>query len=349
MQEFDLSRFEYSLPEGLISQHPPKDRSSSRLMVLDRGTGATAHRSFPDITRSLRPGDCLVLNDSKVFPARFLGRKETGGQAECLLLHYPDEIAPGTAHAQALLRSSKPFRPGMRIVCGEDLSIIIRSLFGDGKAEVELVHAGDLSSALDKRGWVPLPPYIRRMPEASDRDRYQTVYAADAGSVAAPTAGLHFTRELLDDIGKAKISIVRVTLHVGLGTFAPIRCSDVREHRIHAEWIRVPEETAETIAETHSRGGRVVAVGTTSVRAIEAAATEDGHIRPVEGACTLYIVPGYRFRVVDAMVTNFHLPASSLLVLVSAFAGRERILAAYEEAIREGYRFYSYGDAMLII
>ncbi|MEF3168040.1 MAG: tRNA preQ1(34) S-adenosylmethionine ribosyltransferase-isomerase QueA [Deltaproteobacteria bacterium] len=349
MQEFDLERFEYFLPEGLISQHPQKERSSSRLMVLDRNTGATAHCFFPDVLRFLRPGDCLVLNDSKVFPARLHGRKETGGQVECLLLHYPDEIAPGTSRAQALLRSSKPFRPGMRIVCGEDLFVTVRCLLGDGKAEVELTHTGPLSSALDRCGVVPLPPYIRRTPEAADRDRYQTVYASHTGSVAAPTAGLHFTKELLEAIGKAQVSIVRVTLHVGLGTFAPIRCRDVREHHIHAEWIRVPQETAETIAETRSRGGRVVAVGTTSVRAIEAAATEDGRVRPVEGTCTLYIVPGFRFRVVDAMVTNFHLPASSLLVLVCAFAGRERILAAYDEAIREGYRFYSYGDAMLIM
>jgi len=348
MTEYLLRHYDYLLPASLIAQKPAEDRASSRLMMLDRTDGSLVHHSFRDFVGFLEPGDLLVLNDSRVFPARLTGTKETGGRAECFLLHFPEETGPGVARARALFRSSKPFRKGMRIVCGRSLEISVVGVPADGQAQVELSFSGALSSVLESFGSVPLPPYIRRTAGPSDRERYQTVYAGEAGSVAAPTAGLHFTEEVLDAIRAKGVGIARVTLHVGYGTFAPIRSDDIRDHGIHAEWLRLSEETARAVRDTKGRGGRVVAVGTTAVRALEAAAAAGGEVRPFEGLCDLYIFPGYRFRVVDAMVTNFHLPCSSLLVLVSAFAGRERILAAYAEAVKMGYRFYSYGDAMFI-
>lgn len=348
MTEYLLRHYDYPLPASLIAQEPAKDRASSRLMVLDRLSGnGPVHRSFRDLAGFLEPGDLLVLNDSRVFPARLTGVKETGGRAECFLLHYPEPKGRGVARGRAMLRSSKPFRAGMRIICDPSFEIVVLDVFPDGHAKVELRFAGPLSSVLDSFGSIPLPPYIRRAAVPADRERYQTVYAGDAGSVAAPTAGLHFTEEVLEAVRGKGVGLARVTLHVGYGTFAPIRSEDIRDHVIHAEWLRLSEETARAVNGTKARGGRVVAVGTTSVRALEAAC-QNGEMKPFEGLCDLYIMPGHRFRAVDAMVTNFHLPCSSLLVLVSAFAGRERILEAYAEAVRTGYRFYSYGDAMFI-
>ncbi|NDY42513.1 tRNA preQ1(34) S-adenosylmethionine ribosyltransferase-isomerase QueA [Dissulfurirhabdus thermomarina] len=346
---FSLSEYDYPLPESAIARYPAPRRTGSRLLVMDRRTGRLADRRFAEVGAYLRPGDCLVLNDTAVFPARLRGRKPTGGRVELLLLGFPREAGDGTAEARALCRASKGLRAGQRVEVAPDLEVEVLAVEGGGEARVRLHYRGGLARVLDRRGEVPLPPYIRRAPEAPDRRRYQTVYAARTGSVAAPTAGLHFSRGLLEEIRAAGVRVARVTLHVGYGTFAPIRVDDVRAHRIHEEWVSVPAEAVAAVAETRRAGGRVVAVGTTTVRALEWAAEGEGGLEPREGACGLYILPGHRFRVVDALVTNFHLPRSSLLVLVAAFAGLDPVLRAYAHARDRGYRFYSYGDAMLIL
>lgn len=349
MDEFSLDAYAYDLPQGLIAQHPAPERDRSRLLVLDRSNGKVRHSSFHEFPSLLQPGDCLILNDSKVFPARLLGKKVTGGQVEIFLLHFPAIEEPNRGRARALARCSKGLKPGQKILFGSGFEALVEDLFSNGEVEIELHSNGQtLAQALDSHGSVPLPPYIKRSPCKPDRARYQTIYADKEGSVAAPTAGLHFTGEILNKLAQRGVEVCRVTLHVGYGTFAPIRAKDVRRHEIHSEWLHVTRETAAIVNSTKRLGGRVVCVGTTSVRALEFAAQKNGEVAQVQGECDLYIYPGYEFKIVDAMLTNFHLPRSSLLVLVSAFAGRERILRAYEEAISKGYRFYSYGDAMFI-
>ncbi len=347
---YSLSDYHYDLPPRLIAQRPAERRDTSRLMILDRQSGAITHGNISDLHQYLNPGDCLVLNDSKVFPARIKGRKQTGGKVEVLLLNFPHPTGQkGQARARALTRASKPLRPGQKLFISDQLEIVVENTLGNGHAELLLLFEGDIEEVLKCVGHMPLPPYIRRSDETMDIERYQTVYAQDTGSVAAPTAGLHFTEELLTELTQMEISVARVTLHVGYGTFAPVRTEDIREHKIHTEWIKVSRETADTINAAKQKGKKIVAVGTTSVRTLEYCTTDQGGVRAYEGPCDLYIFPGFRFRTVDAMLTNFHLPKSSLLILVSAFAGRDRIMAAYREAINHEYRFYSYGDAMLIL
>ncbi len=353
---FSLASYTYHLPENLIAQHPAESRDQSRLMVLHRDTGRTEHRQFRDFHTLLEPGDCLVMNNTRVFPARLHGRRETGGRVEFFLLHYPEQTSHpaittphGTGRARALTRSSKPLRPGQQVNIGQGLQIEVVKRHQDGSADILLHHDEPLEDVLEKYGETPLPPYIKRNSrEPEDASRYQTVYARETGSVAAPTAGLHFTGPVLDTLKEKGVEVAEITLHVGYGTFAPVRSEDIREHRIHSEYVVVPESACEVINSTREKGGRVVAVGTTSVRSMEWAADSRGTIYPKTGECDLYIMPGYRFRAVDCMLTNFHLPCSSLLILVSAFAGRERILEAYRQAVDRAYRFYSYGDAMFI-
>jgi S-adenosylmethionine:tRNA ribosyltransferase-isomerase len=337
--------YDYELPEELIAQHPAERRSDSRLLVLDRHTGEMTHTRFAEIGRFLRPGDCLVLNDTKVFPARLLGSLPTGGRAELLLLDNT-----GGDEWECLARPAGKLRPGRVIRFGEDPWVeaeVLERLPEPGQLRVRLTSSCPLTEALDAVGHIPLPPYIRRADTALDRERYQTVYAEHAGSAAAPTAGLHFDEALLGGLAAQGVEIVRVTLHVGLGTFRPMVVESIAEHTMHSERYRVPESNVLAIRRVKERGGRVVAVGTTVVRTLETVAGNESC--PTEGSTRLFIRPGYQFRWVDGLVTNFHLPRSSLVVLVSAFAGRERVLAAYREAARLGYRFFSYGDAMLML
>jgi S-adenosylmethionine:tRNA ribosyltransferase-isomerase len=346
-----LSDFVYELPERLIAQEPLPQRDASRLMVMDRRSGRVAHRSFADLPSLLRAGDLLVLNDTRVVLARLRGTKPTGGKVEVLLLERIGGTDAAPFH-RCLMDASKPTRPGTRIAFGAGLAARVLARSGEGY-EVALEAAGGVpAEMLDRLGGVPLPPYIRREAgdprDVLDRERYQTVYAERPGAVAAPTAGLHFTRALLDAIAARGVGIARLTLHVGPGTFLPVRSEEVEEHALHSEAYDLPAATAQAVRETRHLGRRVVAVGTTVVRTLEATAEPDGTVRPGGGRCDLFIRPGHRFLAVDAMVTNFHLPRSTLLMLVSAFAGRERVLGAYADAIRDGYRFYSYGDAMFL-
>lgn len=361
-KHFHLSAYDYHLPEENIAQHPTDRRDQSRLLVLDCVADTLAHRRFADITELLCPGDLLVVNNTRVFPARMLGVKESGGKVEILLLHYPEtREAPaegGHRHAAevlVLLKSSKRPRPGSNLFFGQDLQALVLELLPDGKVRLDLrfslAEGQNLADLLARHGQMPLPPYIKR-PQGStgeDFERYQTRFAAHTGSVAAPTAGLHFSDELLTSIRGLGVAISTVTLHVGYGTFAPVRSDNILEHRIHAEFVEVSAETALAVNLARDDGRRIWAVGTTTARTLEYCADSQGKIAPFRGACDLYIVPGYQFRVVDNLITNFHLPQSSLLFLVSALAGRERILDAYAKAIEMGYRFYSYGDAMAIL
>ncbi len=335
--------FRYELPPELIAQHPPAERSASRLMVLDRAGGRVSHRGVRDLPDLLAPGDLLVFNDTRVIPARLLGRKETGGRVEVLV-----ERLRGGREVLAQVRASKSPRPGTRLLLEGGAAARVT---GREEDFFVLAFEGDepVAALLERIGHVPLPPYIARPDAGVDRERYQTVYARRAGAVAAPTAGLHFDEPLLEALRARGLTLGWVTLHVGAGTFQPVRVDDIREHRMHREWIEVGEAVCRQVAETRARGGRVVAVGTTSVRCLETAAGEDGVLRPFTGETDIFIYPGYRFRVVDALVTNFHLPESTLLMLVCAFAGTEAVLAAYREAVARRYRFFSYGDAMLVI
>uniref|UniRef100_A0A832ED45 S-adenosylmethionine:tRNA ribosyltransferase-isomerase n=1 Tax=Desulfacinum infernum TaxID=35837 RepID=A0A832ED45_9BACT len=349
---YRLEDYDYDLPEHLVAQTPSPARDRCALMVLHRFSGRVEHRRFGDLPSYLRSGDVLVLNDTRVVPARLLGTKETGGRAEVLVL---DPYKPPEEGKQAgyrcLVKSSKPPKEGGRLILEGDVTATVVQRDEDGQA-VLLFDCDDLLHVLEHKGRVPLPPYIRReshREREEDRFDYQTVYAREPGAVAAPTAGLHFTRELLNAVDAMGVDVVRVTLHVGFGTFAPVRTEDIREHVMHSEYVRISEEAAQRIRAAKSEGRRVIAVGTTVVRTLEWAACRFGEVRTVSGLCDHYIYPGYAFRVVDAMITNFHLPKTSLLLLVSAFAGRERILAAYREAVRNEYRFFSYGDAMLIV
>lgn len=334
-----LSDFYYDLPEELIAQEPIYPRDASRMLVLHRSTGDVEHRAFRDLPGYLAPGDVLVLNDTKVYPARVIARRRTGGKVELLVLRKLDE-----RRWEALVSPGRRARPGETLVIGGgDVEVRVgeRTDAGGRILEFDGMPAEDV---LRRFGRMPLPPYIKR--DLEDQDRYQTVYAREDGSAAAPTAGLHFTPEMLQKIEAMGVKLARVTLHVGLDTFRPIHEERVEDHKMHSEEYAISPAAAEAI---NSATGRVVAVGTTTVRALESAASEDGMVQPGRRSTSLFIMPGYRFRVVDALLTNFHLPGSTLIVLVSAFAGREKVLAAYRQAVEHRYRFYSFGDAMLIV
>ena len=339
------SDFYYDLPKELIAQDPLEDRSSSRLMCLNRETGEISHRHFYEIIDFLHPGDTLVINNTKVIPARLIGEKEeTGAVIEVLLLN---RVRNMEATWETLVRPGKKCRPGTRISFGNGLLTgEVIQIAEEGNRYVRFTYDGVFEEILDQLGEMPLPPYITH--KLADRTRYNTVYAKYDGSAAAPTAGLHFTQDLLEQIRSKGVNIAPVTLHVGLGTFRPVKVEDVTQHHMHTEHCIITQQTADLINHTHETGHRVIAVGTTSCRTLESMAQEDGTVRSGEMDTGIFIYPGYRFRVIDALITNFHLPESTLIMLVSAFAGRERTLAAYEEAVKERYRFFSFGDAMLI-
>ena len=333
----------FDLPQELIAQDPLEDRSSSRLLVMDRNTGEVTHGTFRDILRYLHPGDALILNDTKVIPARLLGEREgTGASIEIVLLKRMEKDV-----WECLVRPGKKLRPGARAVFGDgSLKAEILEVVEGGNRLVRFEFEGIFEEVLDRLGEMPLPPYITH--KLKDRGRYQTVYARYEGSAAAPTAGLHFTPELLDEVRALGVQTGFVTLHVGLGTFRPVKVDDVEQHTMHTEWYNVPEETADLINRTHQAGGRVICVGTTSCRTVESAADENGIVHAGSDDTSIFIYPGYHFKTMDGLITNFHLPESTLIMLVSAFAGREHVLKAYEEAVRERYRFFSFGDAMFI-
>ena len=337
------SDFYYDLPQELIAQDPLEDRSSSRLLVLNRETGERRHCVFREIAEFLNPGDCLVLNNTKVIPARLMGvKEETGAGIEVLLLKRCEDNVWET-----LVKPGKKARPGARISFGDGLLVgEVLEVVEEGNRRIRFTYEGIFEEILDRLGQMPLPPYITH--QLKDKNRYQTVYARHEGSAAAPTAGLHFTPELLKEIEEKGVKLAHVTLHVGLGTFRPVKVEDVTQHHMHSEFYVVEEEQARLINETKAAGGRVICVGTTSCRTLESAAGENGLLRAGSGWTDIFIYPGYRFQMMDALITNFHLPESTLLMLVSAFAGKEQVMAAYEEAVRERYRFFSFGDAMLI-
>ncbi len=339
----NLHDFYYDLPEELIAQDPLEDRSSSRLMVLDRESGSIEHKVFKDITDYLNPGDCLVLNNTKVIPARLFGTKEgMQSQIEVLLLKREENDVWET-----LVRPGKKARPGAVISFGDGLlKGEVLDIGDDGNRHIKFTYEGIFEEILDRLGQMPLPPYIKH--KLKDKNRYQTVYAKYDGSAAAPTAGLHFTPELLKSIEENGVKIAYVTLHVGLGTFRPVKVENILDHHMHSEYYNIPAETADIINETKRQGGRVICVGTTSCRTIESAADDTGQIAASSGWTDIFIYPGYKFKILDALITNFHLPESTLLMLVSALAGREFILKAYQCAVEEKYRFFSFGDAMLI-
>lgn len=337
------SDFYYDLPEELIAQDPLEDRSSSRLLVLDKETGETSHHVFKEIVNYLNPGDCLVINDTKVIPARLIGaREETGAKIEVLLLKRgADDVW------ETLVKPGRKAKPGTRISFGDGLLVgEVIDVVEEGNRLIRFEYEGIFEEILDQLGQMPLPPYITH--QLKDRDRYNTVYAEHPGSAAAPTAGLHFTPALLEEIKKKGVEIAHVTLHVGLGTFRPVKVDDVEHHHMHSEFYMIDEEAAEKINRTKDAGKRVICVGTTSCRTIESAADENGRLKACSGWTEIFIYPGYQFKILDCLITNFHLPESTLIMLVSALAGREHVLAAYEEAVRERYRFFSFGDAMFI-
>ena len=336
--------FYFDLPQELIAQTPIQRRDGSRLLVLDQESGAWTHRHFYDLPGYLRPGDCLILNDSRVLPARLLGQRLPGGGAcEVLLL-----IDRGDNVWECLVRPGKKLRTGAKVSFGSgELTAEIIGEVEGGNRLVKFTYEGIFLEVLDRLGKMPLPPYIKE--ELQDRERYQTVYSRVLGSAAAPTAGLHFTPELMEKLHTMGVKLGYVTLHVGLGTFRPVKEDEITDHEMHSEYCVIPQETADLINETKAKGGRVICVGTTSCRTVESWAGEDGTMKASAGWTNIFIYPGYRFKVLDGLITNFHLPESTLIMLVSALAGREHVLAAYEEAVRERYRFFSFGDAMLIL
>ncbi|MCI8841172.1 MAG: tRNA preQ1(34) S-adenosylmethionine ribosyltransferase-isomerase QueA [Oscillibacter sp.] len=337
------SDFYYDLPQELIAQTPMEKRDGSRLMTLDRRTGETGHRHFYDLPSLLRPGDCLIMNDSRVLPARLLGRRLPGGGA-CEVLLLSDK---GENVWECLVRPGRKLRAGARMTFGDgSLTAEVAEELADGNRLVRFAYEGIFLEVLERLGKMPLPPYIKE--ELQDQERYQTVYSKVLGSAAAPTAGLHFTPELLRELESKGVNLGYVTLHVGLGTFRPVKEEAIEDHDMHSEFCTVPPETAELINRTKAAGGRVICVGTTSCRTLESWAREDGHMEARSGWTNIYLYPGSRFKVMDGLVTNFHLPESTLIMLVSAFAGREAVLAAYREAVKERYRFFSFGDAMFI-
>ena len=340
---YSTKDYYYDLPKELIAQNPLEDRSSSRLMVLGKKSGHVSHHHFTEILDFLRPGDCLVINNTRVIPARLIGtKKDTGAHVEILLLRRKQNDIWET-----LVRPGKKLRPGAEVTFGDgSLTATILDVVEGGDRLVQFHYDGIFEEILDRLGEMPLPPYITH--KLKDRDRYNTVYAKFDGSAAAPTAGLHFTKELLEQVKEKGVNIAQVTLHVGLGTFRPVKVDDVRQHEMHTEWYRVTQETADLINNTKKNSGRIIAVGTTSVRTLETVADEDGHMKAQEGDTSIFIYPGYKWKIVDGLITNFHLPESTLIMLVSALAGREHVLAAYREAVKERYRFFSFGDAMYI-
>ena len=334
--------FWYDLPDELIAQTPLKKRDTSRLMVLDRNTGAVSHRHFYDIIEYLKPGDCLVMNDSRVLPARLLGHRPTGGAVEVLLLR-----DLGDKKWECLCKPGRKMQVGNEVIFGNgELSATVVDICDDGNRIVEFQYEGIFLEVLERLGKMPLPPYIKA--ELEDQERYQTVYSREIGSAAAPTAGLHFTNELLEKIRQKGIKTAFVTLHVGLGTFRPVKAEEITEHHMHAELCTISEETAAILNETKKNGGRVICVGTTSCRTLESLVNEDGLFEAKSRWTEIFIYPGYTFKAMDALITNFHLPESTLVMLVSAFAGRENVLDAYNEAVVQRYRFFSFGDAMFI-
>lgn len=341
--KMDVKDFRYDLPQELIAQDPLEDRSSSRLLVLDKDTGEITHKHFYDIIDYLDEGDCLVLNETKVIPARLMGvKKDTGAVVEILLLKRKSKTV-----WECLVKPGKKCRVGAVIEFGEGLLTgTVIDIVEEGNRIIEFEFDGIFEEILDKLGTMPLPPYITHT--LKDRNRYQTVYAKNEGSAAAPTAGLHFTKELLKDIEDKGVKLAKVTLHVGLGTFRPVKVSDVRQHHMYSEFFQVSKEAADIINSTRANGKRVICVGTTSTRTVESASDDKGYLKEKSGWTDIFIYPGYKFKVLDALITNFHLPESTLVMLVSALAGREKVLHAYEEAVKEKYRFFSFGDAMFI-
>jgi S-adenosylmethionine:tRNA ribosyltransferase-isomerase len=343
--ELPTSAFDYQLPADLIAQYPAEKRDESRLMVLDRARQTIEHCLFRDIARYIPAGDALVLNETRVFPARLLGRRAGGGEAEVLLLR----PLPGAHQWEALVRPGAKLRAGRQVVIADDITIDILDVLPDGNRVVRINTQEDMSAVIERHGRIPLPPYLDRPAEDLDRERYQTVYARERGSVAAPTAGLHFTEPLLEQLERDEVRIVKILLHVGVGTFRPVEVDDPAQHLMHEERFEVSEAAAHRITVVQQADGDVWAVGTTVTRTLEAASDDDGNIRAGAGSTSLFIRPGYRFKVVDHLLTNFHLPRSTLLMLVAAFGGYELVMRAYREAVAERYRFYSYGDAMLIL
>ena len=336
------SDFYFDLPEELIAQTPLERRDSSRLLHLDKVTGELEHRHFYDLLDYLREGDCMVFNDSRVLPARLIGARPTGGSVELVLLR-----DLGEGRWECLSRPGRKTRPGTEILFGNgELKATVESVAEGGNRIVRFDYEGIFLEVLERLGKMPLPPYIKE--ELQDSERYQTVYSREIGSAAAPTAGLHFTKELMEKIAARGVKLCYVTLHVGLGTFRPVKAEEIEDHEMHSEFCIIPEETARIVSETKKNGGRVIAVGTTSCRTLESFAREDGSLPATSGWTNIFIYPGYSFKCIDALVTNFHLPESTLIMLVSALAGREHVLHAYEEAVKERYRFFSFGDAMFI-
>ena len=337
------SDFYYDLPEELIAQTPLERRDASRLMVLDRRTGEVTHRHFYDIVEYLKPGDCLVMNDSRVLPARLMGHRPTGGVVEVLLLR-----DLGDKCWECLCKPGRKMQPGNQVIFGDgELTATVREVREDGNRVVEFHYEGIFLEILERLGKMPLPPYIKA--ELKDQERYQTVYSREVGSAAAPTAGLHFTQELLDKIRAKGVSTAFVTLHVGLGTFRPVKAEEITDHHMHSELCMMNQETADLLNETRARGGRIICVGTTSCRTLESLVNSDGSFCAGSKWTEIFIYPGYTFKAMDGLITNFHLPESTLVMLVSAFAGREHILAAYKQAVEQRYRFFSFGDAMCIL
>ena len=337
------SDFYYDLPEALIAQTPLERRDASRLMVLDRRTGEVTHRHFYDIVEYLQPGDCLVMNDSRVLPARLMGHRPTGGVVEVLLLR-----DLGDKCWECLCKPGRKMQPGNQVIFGDgELTATVREVREDGNRVVEFHYEGIFLEILERLGKMPLPPYIKA--ELKDQERYQTVYSREVGSAAAPTAGLHFTQELLDKIRAKGVSTAFVTLHVGLGTFRPVKAEEITDHHMHSELCMMNQETADLLNETRARGGRIICVGTTSCRTLESLVNSDGSFCAGSKWTEIFIYPGYTFKAMDGLITNFHLPESTLVMLVSAFAGREHILAAYKQAVEQRYRFFSFGDAMCIL
>ena len=334
--------FWYALPEELIAQTPLLQRDASKLLVLDRYTGSTQHRHFYDILEYLHPGDCLVMNNSRVLPARLLGHRPTGGAVEVLLLR-----DLGDKQWECLCKPGRKMQVGQEVIFGNgELTAVVTQVLEDGNRVVEFRYEGIFLEVLERLGKMPLPPYIRA--ELADQERYQTVYSKESGSAAAPTAGLHFTNELLDKIRAKGVQTAFVTLHVGLGTFRPVKAENLSEHHMHAELCMIDEATAQILNHTHKQGGRIICVGTTSCRTLESLVNADGSFSAKSRWTDIFIFPGYKFKAMDALITNFHLPESTLVMLVSAFAGREPVLRAYREAVEQRYRFFSFGDAMLI-
>ena len=340
-----IEEFNYTLPPSLIAQYPSPQRGESCLMIVHRRRGVIEHRAFRDLSDYLNPGDLLVINNTRVLPARLIGKKETGGKVEMLLIPPRD----GTiGEWEVMIKGSGKVRPGARIQFGQELYGEVKEV-KDGKGRICFSSQGEVVDLLQKVGRIPLPPYIKREDEPLDRDRYQTVFAEREGSIAAPTAGLHFTKTLLQSLRNQGVTIALITLHVGLGTFVPVKTRNVEDHKMEAEWVEIPEQVGQEIHLTRARGGRVIAVGTTTTRALESFSNGNGGVKCGKGRTSLFIYPLYRFRVIDGLITNFHLPKSTLIMLVSAFAGKDLLAKAYQEAIERKYRFYSYGDAMLIL